>query len=602
LPPIKLLTSTGNFEVIVKQVDQIIELLEDPSFPQIVLLDGAWGSGKTHFINNNLREKVEEKFSQKVYFFSLYGISSIDDFRDKIISLSLTDKEEASVLAKYFSKAIDGAANNLGERGVGAVLSGAAGAYKYKLYGELDDCVLILDDLERVVEEKLIQKILGECLSLAESKNIKVIVVANEDKLNCKNDIEKVFADKYKFSFTHEEVTSILKEEYETIDDKLANELLLNITAINSKNIRVLKRALSKFTRIKKEISQIENVVLDLALSRILGDIIRICCAKFEHAFSKEKIIDAIGSRVFRRMDKDNEKENNSDYEKLDAIFDGSFYGANEKLICYCCDGLYEFTNLKSELNLPIKQTLLDAMKSPWVQNQLSEEEFQDGVLLLEAFIAQETDVEVYEWFSICDTYIYMLDKKVIAPKKHTKPSLLDLCDSVDVDRFQAPAEEDEFEYRYRINFYDNEVSKKFYLKKEELDILKKDNKNSQFSQDFKVSWANVQDDVYQNKMHTPIFQNISVEVIEVALRNWSNEDVFQFVRFIKQRYKFSNIGDFFEPELEALKSLSTVVDDLRKELGVGLKVASLAELYDSLFEAYSRMEKQNSKKEQSAS
>ena len=139
-------------------------------------------------------------------------------------------------------------------------------------------------------------------------------------------------------------------------------------------------------------------------------------------------------------------------------------------------------------------------------------------------------------------------------------------------------------------------------MKKEELDILKKDNKNSQFSQDFKVSWANVQDDVYQNKMHTPIFQNISVDVIEVALRNWSNEDVFQFVRFIKQRYKFSNIGDFFEPELEALKSLSTVVDDLRKELGVGLKVASLAELYDSLFEAYSRMEKQNSKKEQSAS
>lgn len=597
-----MLTSTGNIEVIVKQVDQIIELLEDPSFPQIVLLDGAWGSGKTHFINNNLREKVEEKFSQKVYFFSLYGISSIDDFRDKIISLLLTDKEEASVLAKYFSKAIDGVADNLGERGVGAVLSGAAGAYKYKLYGELDDCVLILDDLERVVEEKLIQNILGECLSLADSKNIKVIVVANEDKLNCKNDIEKVFADKYKFSFTHEEVTSILKEEYETIDDKLANELLLNITAINSKNIRVLKRALSKFTRIQKEISQLENVVLDQALSSVLGDIIRICCAKFEYAFSKEKIIDAINSRVIRRMDKNNEKESNSEYEKLDAIFDGSLYGANEKLISYCCDGLYEFTNLKSELNLPIKQTLLDSMKSPWVQNQLSEEEFQQGVLLLEEFIDEKTDVEVYEWFSICDTYIYMLDKNVIAPKKYTKSSLLDLCDSVDVARFQTPTEEDEFEYRYRINFYDSEVSKKFYLKKEALDILKKDNKNLEFSQDFKVSWANVKDDVCQNKMHTPIFQNISADVVEVALRNWSNEDVFQFVRFIKQRYKFSNIGDFFEPELEALKSLSTMVDNLRKELGVGLKVASLDELYDSLFDAYSRMEIQKSKKEQSAS
>ncbi|MEZ8782829.1 P-loop NTPase fold protein [Vibrio splendidus] len=588
-----------------KQIDQIIELLQDTSFPQVVLLDGAWGSGKTHFIKHHLKAKIEEQFRQKIYFFSLYGISSIDDFRDKIISLSLTDKEEASVFAKYFSKAIDGAAINLGERGVGAVLSGAAGAYKYKLYGELDDCVLILDDLERVADERLIKNILGESLSLAESKNIKVLVVANEGKLNCKSDIEKVFADKYKFSFTHEEIASILKEEYTTLSDQLTNELLLNITSINSKNIRVLKRALSKFTRIQQEVSQIENVVLDQALSRILGDVVRICCAKFEYSFSKEKIIDAIDSRVIRQMKKDKGKEDSEeigDYEKLDAIFAGSFYGSNEKLINYCCDGLYEFTNLKVELNLPIKQTLLDAMKSPWVQNQLSESEFKEGVLLLERFISSETDVDIYEWFSICDTYIYMITNKVIESKYYTKTSLLDLCEDIDVNIFKITTEEDEFEYRYRVNFYDDEVSKKFYLKKAELDALKTDNKNSEFSHNFQLSWANVKDDVYQNLMHTPIFHNLSVEVVEAALRSWSNEDVFQFVRFIKERYRFNNIEDFFKPELEALKTLYLMVDDLQKELGVGLKVASLVDLHDSLVEAHSRMEKHISTKEQSAS
>jgi len=599
------LTSTVNIEVTVKQADQIIELLQDTSFPQIVLLDGAWGSGKTHFIKHHLKAKIEEIFSQEAYFFSLYGISSIDDFRDKIISLSLTDKEEASVFAKYFSKAIDGAAINLGERGVGAVLSGAAGAYKYKLYGELDDCVLILDDLERVADEKLIRNILGESLSLAESKNIKVVVVANEDKLNCKNDIEKVFADKYKFSFTHEEVALILKEEYETLSDQLANELLLNITSINSKNIRVLKRALSKFTRIQLEVSQIDNVVLDQALSRILGDIIRICCAKFEHSFSKEIIIDAIDSRAIRQMKKHEgkeDKEENSDYKKLDEIFEGSFYGSNEKLISYCCDGLYEFTNLKVELNLPMKQTLLDSMKSPWVQNQLPESEFQDGVLLLEKFISSETDVDIFEWFSICDTYIYMLTNKVIDSTQYTKTSLLELCGCVDVNRFKITTTEDEFEYRYRIDFYDDEVSKKFYLKKAALDALKTDNKNTEFSQNFQVSWASVKDDVCQNLMHTPFFHNLSVEIVEEALRSWPNEDVFQFVRFIKERYRFNNIVDFFKPELEALKTVSSMVDNLQKELGVGLKVASLTELHSSLLEAHSRMEKHISAKEPSAS
>lgn len=241
-------------------------------------------------------------------------------------------------------------------------------------------------------------------------------------------------------------------------------------------------------------------------------------------------------------------------------------------------------------------------MKSPWVQNQLSESEFQNGVLLLEQFISSETDVDIYEWFSICDTYIYMLTNKVIDSTKYTKTSLLELCGDVDINKFKITTVEDEFEYRYRINFYDDEVSRKFYLKKAELDALRTDNKNSEFSQNFQLSWANVKDDIYQNLMHTPIFHNLSVETVEAALRCWSNEDVFQFVRFIKERYRFNNIEDFYKPELEALKTVSLMVDNLQKELGVGLKVASLIDLHDSLVEAYSRMEKHLSEKEQRAS
>lgn len=587
--------------VTMKQADQIIELLQDTSFPQVVLLDGAWGSGKTHFIKHYLRAKIEELFDQKVYFFSLYGISSIDDFRDKIISLSLTEKEEASVFAKYFSKALDGAAQNIGERGVGAVLSGAAGAYKYKLYGELDDCILILDDLERVAEEKLIKNILGESLSLAESKNIKVVVVANEDKLNCKNDIEKVFADKYKFSFTHEEVVSILKEEYENLDDQLANELLLNITAINSKNIRVLKRALSKFTRIQREVSEIKNVVLDQALSRILSDIVRICCAKFEHSFSKEKIIEAIDSRIIRQIKKSNDEAEIEDFKKLDAIFEGSVNGSNQKLLSYCCDGLYEFTNLEVELNLPMRQTLLDAMQSIWVQNQLSESDFKRGVQLLEQYIFSKNDIDIYKWFSSCDIYIYMQTEKVIESTKYTKATLLRLCDDIDVNQFKITAVEDDFDQISRINFYNEEVGKRFNLKKAELETLKASNKNSEFSQKFQASWASVKNEAHQKLMHTPFFQNLNVNVVKAALQTWSNEEVFQFVRFINERYRFSNIDDFFKPELEALKTISTMVASLLKEIGFGLKVASLSELHEKLLEAHSKMELNISKKEQKA-
>lgn len=577
--------------MILKQVEQIIELLNDPSFPQVVLLDGAWGSGKTHFINHQLINKIREVFSPNIYFFSLYGISSIDDFRDKIISLSMTEQEETSVFAKYFSKIVDGAAINMGERGVGAIINGVAGAYKYKLYGELDDCVLILDDLERVADDKIIKNILGECLSLAESKNIKVLVVANESKLSCKDDVEKVFADKYKFSFTHEEVVSILRQEYDALDDQLANELLLNITAINSKNIRVLKRAVAKFTRIKNEIEKIENVILDQALSKVLSDVIRICYAKFECGFSKEEIIESVETRVIRRMKKNQEEKVNKSQQKLDSIFDDSFYNLSEKLVIYCCDGLYEFIDLQEELMLPVKRTLLDAMKSPWAQNQLTEEEFVNGIKLLESFISEATNITLYEWFTVCDTYIYMLDNKVIDSSSYSKESLMEVCKSVEIDRFLIPTKHEDYEHDFHTNFYDQELSKVYFSKKELVNALGEKNRHFDFSQRFIQSWDSVKNEAHQDLMHSPIYQIINEKVIKEALGFWSNEEVFQFVRFNRHRYRFSNIQDYFEPEIDALKNICVMLDVLIAELGFGLKVSSINDLRNCFVDAYTRME-----------
>ena len=577
--------------MILKQVEQIIELLNDHSFPQVVLLDGAWGSGKTYFINHQLINEIKKVFSPNIYFFSLYGISSIDDFRDKIISLSMTEQAEASVFAKYFSKAVDGVAVNMGERGVGAVINSVAGAYKYKLYGELDDCVLILDDLERVADDKIIKNILGECLSLAESKNIKVLVVANESKLSCKDDVEKVFADKYKFSFTHEEIVGILRQEYYDLDEQLANELLLNITAVNSKNIRVLKRAVVKFIRIKNEIEKIENVILDQALSKVLSYVIRICYAKFECGYSKEEIIKSVETIVLRHMAENQEETVNERQQKLDGIFDDNFYNLSEKLVIYCCDGLYEFTDLQVELMLPVKCTLLDAMKLLWTQNQLTEEEFAEGIKLLESFISTAKNVTLYEWFTVCDTYIYMLDNKVIDTSSYSQESLVKVCESVEIERFQIPPKREDFEHDFRTNFYNQELSKVYFSKKELINTLGEQNRHSDFSQRFIQSWDDVKNEAHQNLMHSPIYQIINETVIKEALACWSNEEVFQFVRFNRHRYRFTNIQEYFETEIEALKTICAMLEILGAELGFGLKVASIADLRNCFFDAYTRME-----------
>ncbi|MFQ2921570.1 P-loop NTPase fold protein [Aeromonas allosaccharophila] len=572
-----------------KQTKQILEILTDTSFPQVILIDGSWGCGKTYFIKNHLIGKLKERFKQDVHFFSLYGISSIDDFRDKIISLSMTEQEETSVLAKYFAKIVDGAATNLGERGIGAIISGAAGAYKYKLYNELDNFILILDDLERVYSEGLIKNILGECLNLAEEKNIKVIVVANESKIECKHDIEKVFADKYRFSFTHEEVIAILKREYNTLNDQLFNELLLNITAIDSRNIRVIKRAVTKFIRLKDEIDSLNDVIVDQALSRLLSDIIRVCYAKFECGFSKEDIISSIETKGVRRLLNSKENIENHEFEQLDNIFNQAFYSGNKKLADFCCDGIFDFSDIKNDLNLPIKTTLLDAMLSPWGQNQLTPSDFKLGLNRLQSLIRQEeSSIDLYKWFNVCDTYIYMIDHQVVDSSVFSKQKLLDICNNVDVNYFTPPLEQDDF---HNLNLYNQELINIYTSKKKTLDELTKKDRTSEFSKKFQESWNSVKSDVYNDLMHTPIFQDINVNIIKKALLNWTNEEVFQFVRFNNHRYRFSNIQDYFEPEINALKEMSSMLKELSIELRVGLKVASINDLNSYITDAYMRME-----------
>lgn len=575
------------------QTEQIIELLEDESFPQVVLIDGAWGTGKTHFIRSHLVGKLKVKFELPVFFFSLYGVSSIEDFRDKVISLLMTGTEDSSKLAKLTSKAIEGIATNMGEKGVGAMLSGAAGAYKYSLYNSLNECILVLDDLERVSDEKIIKSILGECLELAESKGIKVIVVANEEKLTCKADIEKVFADKFKFGFSHEEVVQIIREQYKDLGETLLQEIHRNITALDSKNIRVLKRSISKFQKIRREIQGINGVNLDEALSGVLSHIIRICVAKYEHGFSKEQIIHATTKRYVKKTDTDD----NEEQAKVNSIFSGVRENVSSKLISYCCDGIYDFNNLTVELNLPFQTTLLDKVKSEWWQYKLTDEELREGLTLLEDDIKNGSNVSVYEWFIACDAYISMIKKKIIKANAFSLDELISLCEDVDTASFSTPTKNDMLNRRFRMGFNSPELHKIFKDKEREVDLRAKEYEYSDFSQRFEESWDNVENEFYKNYMHEAIYQKIGLEVIKRSLEKWTNFELFKFVNLNKSRYEFSNLNDYFADELDTLKRLINTLESMSNELGFGVKVASINELMCCLTDAVTLMEKQHQNK-----
>lgn len=55
-----------------------------------ILLDGAWGCGKTFFVKNKIIPKIDETTKKSIYV-SLYGLSDIKDI-DKQIYFGILEK------------------------------------------------------------------------------------------------------------------------------------------------------------------------------------------------------------------------------------------------------------------------------------------------------------------------------------------------------------------------------------------------------------------------------------------------------------------------------------------------------------------------------
>ena len=72
-----------------------------------VMLNGAWGSGKTYFVKNELIDYLQEEFNRKILYISLFGISNIDELYNNIalqvLNIKVTETLEADIKSGYSS-------------------------------------------------------------------------------------------------------------------------------------------------------------------------------------------------------------------------------------------------------------------------------------------------------------------------------------------------------------------------------------------------------------------------------------------------------------------------------------------------------------------
>lgn len=175
---------------------EIMYYIDTDFYNYAVMIDGAWGSGKTYFVKHVLLKKIESN-EKRVLYVSLYGISNIQELGKKLY-LDFLFKDKSKLVTEH-SELVENVIGTMID--IGAPFMGKLGDIDIKEKKiknivqntvkhicPMKNCVLIFDDLERC--DCSIQDILGYINGFVEQAEMKVIIIANQEELRKKVDAQ----------------------------------------------------------------------------------------------------------------------------------------------------------------------------------------------------------------------------------------------------------------------------------------------------------------------------------------------------------------------------------------------------------------------------
>ena len=171
-------------------VESILDYVRADYTDYAIMINGEWGSGKTYFWNNKIKNKIESlQLNGKTYttiYMSLYGISNLEEISKKIFieTTQLMDKN----MKKYMNATGQQSIPEYAKTGLdmanlfGVTQSGDK--VDYSKFFSTDDKILCFDDLERANVDVI--DILGYINNFVEHDHIKTIIICNEKELATK--------------------------------------------------------------------------------------------------------------------------------------------------------------------------------------------------------------------------------------------------------------------------------------------------------------------------------------------------------------------------------------------------------------------------------
>lgn len=607
-------------------MDRIIDIigryldLSSDEVDHAVFLNGPWGSGKTYFWKKRICPLIEEKRLMPIYI-SLYGVSDVGEIGRKIfldtiplLNLELVQKLGQSKLMEI-GKVVIGAGINLGIKKIGLDTSDIKPDIDILKLAGLSKAVLCFDDLER--SEIEIGTILGYINNFVEHDAIKTIIIGNEEeiqRLSLEKNIELktavaasfISGDQNSCIETVKELRFDLFNEqsrYEIIKEKLIGvtisypphklnweEIVTDLISIydepykgflkdnlqsmlhvfqqsETKNLRILKHAISKFKFIFKEVYEEDQEEIKNYLDHILYSFLT-WSIEFE-AGRLKKII----------------KELNSIKSDLDIAFRVRGEGLDTMYLKTYCKRYYP-----DQKAFNFSKTVYEFITTGFLDTDILEAEVASAVsddepeplTTLQHILGDYWSLSDEDFSSYCEeVYNGLADGQYSLPAYSkaiysywvfSREGLFNRHLSEIVKDLKFGAEKaSKLKPYYDVHFNSRALNAPGAPEEviEYIHFLEEINNQNKLLQESALSeeiWKLVDEDFkefcrqlynrYEEYSYISMFTTSRADLLHRKLCDISNEEITSFRNALDGRYSFANIGEYFYDDLEGLKCL----------------------------------------------
>lgn len=260
--------------------NEILDYIKCNESTGALLLTGPWGCGKS-FLMKQIANELNQEKKAAISVISLFGLDSISAINKRVkdeytsFKLGTIGKVARKISKGIATLAKDGLAvagiASPGVTGLSAASQGLTSALSYDIFGFIDiqnaignddnkrKFVIVFDDLERCgINSK--KDLLGAINNFVENKQIKVIIIADEDKISEDDYIEykeKLISRTLCMSADYDLIIESIVNHYAETSNGYRDFLIQNKNLLkqvffesDSNNIRTFKCILADFERV----------------------------------------------------------------------------------------------------------------------------------------------------------------------------------------------------------------------------------------------------------------------------------------------------------------------------------------------------------------